>query len=248
MNYDVDYACLTNVGKIKLVNEDSVCISRNKSGDVLIVVSDGIGGRKMGEYASKIITDFFLNSFAKKKSFFSIFTAKYWLRKKIKEINKIIFRTSKESKIYNGAGATIVAALIRKNRIIIMNAGDSRAYLFDVKDKLLKLLSKDHTYLSILKEKEEANKSEYQNIILNSIGVYSNVEIYCKTVKASSFYLLLCSDGLTKNVKEDEIVSVLRNSHREVSASEIVNELIERANKNGGNDNITVACFIRNQN
>ena len=246
MNYDVDYACLTNVGKTKLVNEDSVCISRNESGDVLIVVSDGIGGRKMGEYASKIITDFFLNSFVKKKSFFSIFTAKYWLRKKIKEINKIIFRTSKESKIYNGAGATIVVALISKNGIIIMNAGDSRAYLFDAKDKSLKLLSKDHTYLSILKDKEEV--SEYQNIILNSIGVYSNVEIYCKTVKAGSFCLLLCSDGLTKNVKEDEIVSVLKNNHREVSASEIVNELIERANKNGGNDNITVACFIRNQN
>ena len=84
MSYEVDYACLTDAGKINLINEDNTSIFRNAKGDILMVVADGIGGRKKGDYASKIVIDYFSNSFIKKNGFFCIFTAKYWLKKKIK--------------------------------------------------------------------------------------------------------------------------------------------------------------------
>ena len=164
-----------------------------------------------------------------------------------------IFNISKNSEEYKGMGTTIVVLLIIKNKVIIMNVGDSCAFLFVKENKILKLLSQDHSYISVskvLKNKNNTINSEnYQNIILNSIGTYSYIEPYCKVINTKNFNdfsLLLCSDGLTKNVKNEEIIDILNNNYGD-SASEIVNKLIKRANENGGTDNISVAYFIKNK-
>ncbi|MBP5301347.1 MAG: serine/threonine-protein phosphatase [Bacilli bacterium] len=241
---NVDYACLSEKGNVKLSNEDAACIIRNKSGDILMVVADGIGGQNRSDYASKMVIDYFSSVFQKKNSFFNNFFAKRWLTSQIKKVNKIIFQLSKKSKIYYGMGTTVVVALIRKNKIIIINVGDSRAYLFDSHTNTLCLLSKDHDFLSasnVLKNKSDSEKEKYKNVILNAIGVYSYIDPYCNVIKADKFQLLLCSDGLTKTIEESEIINILS---KKSSAAFITRDLINSANKNGGIDNISVAyCF-----
>ena len=244
--YLIDFAYLTDIGCVRIINEDQTQIIKNNSGDILMVVADGMGGGNRGDYASKITVDFITNEFKKQKKFFFKFMIKFWLRKLINKINKIIFNDNKNSKIYSNTGTTVIIAVVHKNNLIIVNIGDSRAYLH--KNNSLIHLSEDQSYINFLKKtnqikKEEIKKYQNQNnILLNALGTYPSVMFKLKSIKYKIGSVLLCSDGLYNNLTEKEIIKIL-NSKK--NAKEKVAELIKKANLNGGSDNITAALLIK---
>lgn len=241
--YLTDFASLTDVGKIRVVNQDQAQIVKNNSGDILMIVADGMGGHNRGDYASKTTVDFVINEFQNKKFFFN-FTIKLWLKKTLKKINKILFNINKHSKIYYDTGTTAIIAIIHKNKLTVINIGDSRAYL-QQENKNLVLLTKDQSYVNFLKHIQPTKEDEIKknkNVLLNALGIYPSVMFNIKSIKFTTGTILLCSDGLYNNLNENEMINILNNGQ---NAMKKVCDFIEKVNANNGDDNIAVALLIR---
>ena len=143
-------------------------------------------------------------------------------------------------------GTTLVSALIIDGKLYITNIGDSRLYLVN-KDEI-KRLTRDHSYVQTLVDlgqltPEEAEKNPHRNIITRAIGTQKKVEpdLFFKDLSEGDVeYILMCSDGLTNFVEEKEIHSIIKESESLESACNI---LIDKANENGGGDNITAVLI-----
>lgn len=248
LTYQLDFAYQTDIGKIRIKNEDQAIILTNNNGDTLMVVADGMGGHNKGDYASKLTIDVISEEFKKhKKGFISIFVAKLWLQYAVSKANKTVFNIAEKSADCKGMGTTLVAVLIRKKNIIVLNAGDSRAYLYH-NDKLERL-SEDQSYVDYLKRsgqitESEAEKRKDKNVLLNALGIYPSISFNLRLLNYHDEPILLCSDGLFNNLKESNIKDIVKKG---LSAKSTVSELIMSANKNGGSDNIAVAYFLRSQ-
>ena len=244
-NYLIDSYFSTDVGRVRLVNEDQVTILFNKNGEILMLVCDGMGGQNKGDYASNLTLKFISEKFKKKKESLSIVTTRIWLEEIINKANKLVFSTGESSSIYKGMGTTIVAAIIRKNNIVIVNAGDSRAYMY--KDKVLNKLSVDHSVVERLKQygkinENEANKRLDKNVLTNALGIYPSISFNSKIYKYNNEPILLCSDGIFNNLSDREIIEIIS---LKISAKDKVIKMIANANRNGGSDNLSVAYLER---
>lgn len=247
LTYQKDFAYQVDIGKVRIKNDDQAIILTNSSDDTLMIIADGMGGHNGGDYASKLAIDFLSDEFKKKKSFISIVAAKLWLQNVVSKANKLVFNTSEQSPQYKGMGTTLVVVLIRKKNIVVLNVGDSRAYLYH-NDKLEKI-SIDQTYVDYLKRSGQISESEAEsrkdkNVLLNALGIYPSISFDSKILMYHDEPILLCSDGLFNNLKESNIIDIIKSK---MDAKTIVRELIASANKNGGSDNIAVAYFIRSQ-
>lgn len=246
LTYLNDFAYQVDVGKVRIKNEDQATILTNSNGDVLMIVADGMGGRNKGDYASKLAIDVLSEEFKKrKKGFISIFVAKLWLQYIVGKANKLVYNTAEKDKTSKGMGTTLVVALIRKNNIVVLNVGDSRAYLYH-NDKIERL-SEDQSYVDYLKRsgqisESEAEKRKDKNVLLNALGIYPSISFNSRLLTYHDEPLLLCSDGLFNNLKEKDIANIIKKG---MDAKLTVKELINSANKNGGSDNIAVAYFMR---
>jgi protein phosphatase len=140
-------------------------------------------------------------------------------------------------------GTTIVAAIIGDSFFTIAHVGDSRVYI--VSNGQAKQLTEDQTFVNELVKsgqisKEDAEHHPRKNVILQALGTEKTVKIDLKTITYDDpGYLLLCSDGLSNKVNNKELVEVLKSEHHSLESK--AEELILRANQNGGEDNITVA-------
>ncbi|MCQ2794705.1 MAG: Stp1/IreP family PP2C-type Ser/Thr phosphatase [Bacilli bacterium] len=246
LTYHNDFAYQTDIGKIRIKNEDQATILTNSSGDILMIIADGMGGHNKGDYASKLAIDILSEEFKKKeKGFISIFIAKLWLQHVVSDANKFVYNTAEKTESCKGMGTTLVAVLIHKNNMVVLNVGDSRAYLYH-NDKLERL-SEDQSYVDYLKRsgqisESEAEKRKDKNVLLNALGIYPSISFNSRLLKYRDEPILLCSDGLFNNLKEKDIIDIIK---KRMSAKETTKELINAANKNGGSDNIAVAYFIR---
>lgn len=246
LTYQTDFAYQTDIGKIRIKNEDQATILTNSNGDTLMIVADGMGGHNKGDYASKLTIDVISEEFKKhKKGFISIFVAKLWLQYAVSKANKTVFNTAEKSVDCKGMGTTLVAVLIRKKNIIVLNVGDSRAYLY--RNDKLERLSEDQSYVDYLKRsgqitESEAEKRKDKNVLLNALGIYPSISFNSRMLTYHDEPILLCSDGLFNNLKEANIKDIVKKG---VSAKSTVSELIMSANRNGGSDNIAVAYFLR---
>lgn len=246
LTYQSDFAYQVDIGKIRIKNDDQANILTNSNGDTLMIVADGMGGHNKGDYASKLTVDYISDEFKKrKKGFISIFVAKLWLQYIVSKANKLVFDTSEKSNQYKGMGTTLVVALIRKKNVIVLNVGDSRAYLYH-SDKLERL-SEDQSYVDYLKRsgqisEKEAEKRKDKNVLLNALGIYPSISFNSRLLSYHDEPILLCSDGLFNNLKERNIKDIIKEG---LDAKNTVKELINAANKNGGSDNIAVAYFLR---
>lgn len=247
LKYHNYYSYKTDRGRVRLTNQDQVTVLSNRVGDQLLVIADGLGGHNKGDYASKLAVDYISDAFCKNKGFLSIFIAKYWLQHIINATNRLIYRYGENNPTYKGMGTTLVMVLVRKGNIICFNVGDSRAYIYQ--KNVLKLISEDQSYVGFLTRsgqinEEEANKREDKNVLLSALGVYpstsTNVSIHMYKYEP----IILCSDGLTNNLSSDEIISIIKDAN--LDAEDKVNALIDKANANGGSDNISVIYFTRN--
>lgn len=237
------FAYKTDIGKVRITNEDQAFALINSSGDVLLGVCDGMGGHNKGDYASRIAMETITSAFREKNGFINRLGVRMWINKTIRLVNSKIFNESLSNPEYKDMGTTLVLALFYKEYIFIVNIGDSRAYSIRFSD--LKQLTEDQTYVEYLYKtgkisKEQMSVSDERHILMNALGTFPSASFSVSVYQNLKNPILLCSDGLYNNVSEAEIHSCLRTDER---IDQKIETLISIANKNGGSDNIAISYW-----
>ncbi len=238
--YKGHFAYATDVGKVRLNNEDQALSLTNPQGNVLLLVADGMGGQNKGELASNIAINTIKNSFMEHNGFLSYWFARAWLNKVCVDANEAVYKEANNNPRYQGMGTTLSVALIYKNFLIIANVGDSRIYR--VSKNGLEQLSEDQSYVAYLYrtgqiKKEEMRTHPKRSILMNALGIYPTLNVDFHTYRYDGETIFLCSDGLYTNVNDKTISTILNNND---DVTDKVKELIAVANNNGGSDNIAV--------
>lgn len=233
---------LTDTGRVRTHNEDSVTILKNASGEYLMVVCDGMGGHRKGEVASSMAIAALGTRFNKISSIGSKLDAVNWLNDSISEINKSILEYASNNPDSTGMGTTIVVALLTHDYLIFGNIGDSSGFV--IKNGVMHKVTKDHTLVNLLVQagnltEEEAKFHPKKNVLMKALGAAEKCELDIFDVDMTIDGILLCSDGLTNMLTNEQIEKVL-NDH-ELTIEEMVSKLIRKCNARGGTDNISVA-------
>lgn len=234
---------LTDAGKVRDHNEDSVIIVKNSDNEYLMAIADGMGGHSAGEVASSIAISYLGKHF--KETFFHLnkISAINWIRDSVDTINTLIFQHEKTHPDSKGMGTTLVLAVYTKDYLLFGNVGDSSGFV--LKDDELRKVTYDHTLVNLLVSageltKEEASIHPKKNVLMKALGAALNVDvdIFECDMDMNIREVLLCSDGLTNMLDREQIEKVLLG---EGSVEEKVERLIRKANNRGGTDNISVA-------
>ena len=232
---------LTDPGKVRTHNEDSVIIINNARDEYILAVADGMGGHKAGEVASAIATNHIRDSFYSLETIGTKEEAIDWLRMIVKEINEKIFEYADKNPESKGLGTTLVIAIKTDDYILYGNIGDSSGYV--IKNNTLHKVTKDHTYVGLLLNngrltEEGAKNHPGKNLLTRALGANDPIEIDIFDIDTSVKGLFLCSDGLTNMVSDEQIEKILNSN---IPIEEAIAKLIKKANLRGGTDNITVA-------
>lgn len=230
----------SDVGNVRKLNED-YSVYKEEDNYRIYVVADGMGGHNAGEIASKMaskkVIEFIYNKFG-------AIDEKDILKKAVEYANAEVYKFAHTDDIYIGMGTTLVACLITKNIINIANVGDSSCLGITGND-IIKL-TKDHSLVQELLDfgsitEEEAKLHAQKNIITRAIGTKEFVEVDIFDVGKEKFNLfMLCTDGLSNEVSEKDILSILKEK---VELNEACDKLVTLAKMRGGRDNITVMLF-----
>lgn len=236
----------SDVGKVREMNQDYFYISKPEEKVQLYIVADGMGGYKGGEIASKLAVEtskrYILNNFDSIESNDKEETLKL-IKSAIEYANLVVYEKSKENKELENMGTTIDVCLILGNKVYIGHVGDSRVYR--KRKDFFRKLTTDHSYVQKLVSdgtitKEEAYNHPKKNMLIKALGCSTFVE---PDVMVKGFLkddiLLMCSDGLTNMLKDDEIVKIINEN-----PIEACNNLVSKANENGGYDNITAVIIL----
>lgn len=237
----------TDIGMVRQKNEDALYVMESSS---LLVVADGMGGHASGEVASRIAIDIIKGYFDTRKTGKQLQIGPY--RDEFSEAtnrlcsaiclaNQAVFEASRSNVQWHGMGTTIAAVLITGKRLSIAHIGDSRVYL--IRSGNIEQLTDDHSIVSEqvklnIFTREQARDSEMKNLLTRALGVGEDVDV--DLAELSLFdddALVLCTDGLTNMVEDNEILSTATAFKDPQEACET---LVDMANKNGGKDNITV--------
>ncbi|WP_125565100.1 Stp1/IreP family PP2C-type Ser/Thr phosphatase [Companilactobacillus insicii] len=239
----MDYALLTDVGKLRENNQDYVNVFKNKRGIVFGIVADGMGGHRGGDVASDMAVSHLGHNF-EESEITDLEDLREWVLKEISKENDRIVSVSNQFDDLNGMGTTMVGVFFVGEKMMVVNVGDSRCYVYH--DDELKQLSVDHSLVHELLETgqispEEAENHPQKNIITQTLGVSQTVQPRVKNFDIiNDSIILLCTDGLTNMVPEDEIKSVLT---QKIGLEAKCHILIDKANQAGGRDNITALLF-----
>ena len=234
----------TDIGMVRLSNEDQAIALTNASGNVLLVVCDGMGGQNKGDLASSLAIHTIVTSFKNRKGFINSYFARLWVSKAIKEANRSIYEQSQSNPNYRGLGTTVTLLLIMKDTAIMGHVGDSRCYFLKSHHDLVQM-SEDQTYVGYLLRTgqitpEQALTHPKRHVLMNALGIYPSASIDIKVFPYLGEEVLLCSDGLYNNVPTEDIAAIIKGND---SIEQKVNELIAIGNKNGGSDNIAVVLW-----
>ena len=242
------YSYITDPGKVRERNEDSVNIVENASGEILMAVADGMGGHKDGEIASSIALNHIATRFKSISSVGNKEDAINWIREIVKEANALIYKYVAEHKESAGMGTTMVLALLTKDFLLIGNIGDSSGYV--IKNKNLHKVTVDHTLVNLLVKsgeltEEEAKNHPRKNVLMRALGASNNVEMDIFNVELTVQGIFLCSDGLTNMLDDEQIMKVLNEDN---TLEEKLEKLVFKANNRGGSDNISIAILNKEDN
>ena len=231
---------LTNVGVKRNTNQDFVYVSEGKVGNLpnILIVADGMGGHKAGEVASELAVNAVLESIKgnKKKDKITI------IEQAIAAANEKVLEVANSDEKCKGMGTTIVVATVVDNNLYVANVGDSRLYLIE---EDIKQITRDHSLVQEMVsigelDKESAKTHSRKNVITRAVGVEKKLMADFFEVEVSkNTKILLCSDGLSNMVDDNELESIIKESIGE-GLEGTVHKLIEVANNNGGLDNIAV--------
>ena len=233
---------LTDTGRVRSHNEDSVTIVKNASGEHLMIVADGMGGHRAGEIASSMVVTQIGTRFSNLSTIGSKMEAVKWLKENVDEVNASILKYGEEHPESMGLGTTVVMALLTKDFLIFVNIGDSSGYV--LKNKVLHKITKEHTLVNFLVETgeltpEEAINHPKKNVLMKALGASEKQELDIFDVDPNVDAILLVTDGLTNMLTMDQVEKVLNDD--ELDIEEKVSKLIMKANSRGGTDNITIA-------
>ncbi len=232
---------ITDPGKVRDHNEDSVIILNNENNEYILAVADGMGGHKAGEVASEIVINHLTEEFYRLDSLGDKESAIEWLRNIVTEMNNKIFDYTKENPDSKGMGTTFVCAIITKDYLLYGNIGDSSGFV--IKNKKMHKVTKDHTLVNLLVSTGELTEAEAKyhprkNVLMRALGANNPIDIDIFDVDTNISGIFLCSDGLTNMLTVEQIEKVLNS---ELTIEETLDKLIKKANARGGNDNISIA-------
>ena len=228
---------MTDVGRKREVNQDFVYVTDKPVGPFpnLLVVADGMGGHKAGDFASKYTVKVLHEELENTK----LDKPEEILNTIIHTANHELIKAAHSDVKLEGMGTTLVVATVIGNTLYFANVGDSRLYL--INDKI-RQLSKDHSLVEEMVrlggiKAEEAKNHPDKNIITRAIGVKEDVEADIYEYRLKKGDVLLCTDGLSNMVEDEDMFDIVKGARDIVEA---VLMLIEKANSNGGRDNIGV--------
>ena len=240
---------LTDRGQVRAENQDSFAIEYIKSRDCYAaVLCDGMGGANAGSIASTLATKTFMNYLVERimASRAKNPDVKRHMLNACNKANDIVYSYTRFNTDYSGMGTTVVAAVVMGGTAVIANVGDSRAYV--ISKKKITQLTKDHSYVQELVDKgiitpEKAKTHPKRNVILQALGCEDGVQCDIFTHKlARGERLLLCSDGLTNMLSDEEILEAAQHNK---TIENLCKKLIELALEAGANDNVTVVALSR---
>ena len=232
------FYAMTDVGRKREINQDYVYVTDKTIGPFpnLLVVADGMGGHKAGDFASKYTVKVLREELEKT----SLEKPEEILKDVVLTANHKLIHAAQSDVKLEGMGTTLVAATVIENTLYFSNVGDSRLYL--INDKI-RQISKDHSLVEEMVrlggiKAEEAKYHPDKNIITRAMGVKEDVEadIYEYRLKKGDI-ILMCTDGLSNMVEDEDMFDIVKSARDIVEA---VLMLIEKANSNGGRDNIGV--------
>ena len=238
---------LTDSGKVRSHNEDSVIIVRNMDDDYLLAVADGMGGHRCGEVASSIAISYLGKHFQETFKKMNKEDAITWMREAVNEINKQIFNHQSKHPESAGMGTTLVMAISTKDYVLYGNIGDSSGYA--MKDGHIHKITYDHTLVNLLVTageltEEEAKDHPKKNVLMKALGANSPIEVDIFDCDTSISDILLCSDGLTNMLDNENIERVLLSDY---TVEDKVLRLMKKAINRGGTDNISIAYLERSE-
>lgn len=237
----MEYCYLTDPGKVRDHNEDSVTIVKNINDEILMAVADGMGGHRGGEIASSIAINIIARRFSEIPEIGDKESAISWIQNIVGEANKAIYKYTADHPESEGMGTTVVLAILAKDFLLFGNIGDSSGYV--IKNKKLHKITTDHTLVNLLVKSgeltlEEAKDHPRKNVLMRALGATQDVEMDVFDITDEVEGILLCSDGLTNMLTDEQITKVLNEDH---TGEEKLQKLVIKSNNRGGTDNISIA-------
>lgn len=238
----------TDIGRKRKTNQDSICLDYAHH---FFAVADGMGGHNGGDIASqlsvKVMPEYVGNHSGK-------IEPEKLMKQTIQEVNKAILKKAEETPELHGMGTTVSAIQFNGPQLVIGNVGDSRVYM--VNHHHIFQLTRDHSFvqekLNIgIYTREDAVKDPQKNVLVRSVGFESEVQVdvfHYRICKNDMF--LICSDGLHGKVSDSDILHIVQKNISDPSRCKLediektVKELIQQANDNGGQDNISVILAV----
>ncbi len=250
--FDIEFAAVTDIGKIREKNEDNVLISSDLG---LGVVADGMGGHSAGEIASSIAVSVLAETIRKINSgalqipetfLPKLAPTERKLLMAANLANAAIYSTAQSSDVYKMMGTTLTGVLFDKDCAIAVHVGDSRIYLYR-DNKIIQIttdhsLAMEHVRRGLL-SKADADKSKIQNVLTRAMGIKKNIEfdLLKFPIKAGDI-LVLCSDGLYKGLTEQAIAEIL-SKDKDMPIVKLCKHLVRTSNERDGQDNISAVVI-----
>ena len=241
MAFSIRYAAATHRGNVRKRNEDSYYIPDGKGPDCIVVVADGMGGYNAGDVASALSAQVACNIFTAARALEPAPTVEYTVRWAFNEANRAVLEYAGTNEFYQGMGTTMMIAALDEERWVIGNVGDSRTYL--IRDGHARQITVDHSLVQMMVERgrmtaEEARSHPYRNVVTRAVGndSFAGADVFRQEIQPGDV-LLLCSDGLSNYLREEDFLACLAGGDLQRSADGMLAIALER----GGSDNITVA-------
>jgi protein phosphatase len=236
---DIHFFAKTDVGKVRSVNEDYFLSEKIAANEFLFIVADGMGGHQAGDVASKLASETFSDTYKiLRKKNTAIMES---MELAIKKANTVVFEKAAADIEKRGMGTTFSAMIIADMKAFIAHVGDSRVYL--IRKNKIKKITTDHSFVEKLVEEgrispEEAREHPQKNVLYMSLGARENFspEILNAIILEDGDALIMCSDGLSNMVTDENLMEIVMDDYPEDAA----NALVKLANINGGADNITM--------
>ena len=237
----------SDIGRKRKTNQDSICVDHVNH---FYAVADGMGGHNGGDIASqlsvKVMPEFYQKN--------STLEPQLLMKNMIQEINRAILQKAEEQPELHGMGTTVSAMYFHGQALIIGNVGDSRVYMVN-NDNIFQM-TRDHSFVQEklnlgIYTRDEAVKDPQKNVLVRSVGFENeiNVDVFNYRICKNDIFMI-CSDGLHGKVSDGDILHIVQKNIADPSACSLedvknaVDELIQQANDNGGQDNISVILAV----